>query len=60
MKVIITNLKCLAACRIELKNLLSEAELRKMQDLQAKLDEVELFEGIESKPKDDLSPEEIL
>lgn len=60
MKVFITNLKCLAACRIELKSLLSEAELRKMQDLQEKLDEVELFEGIKSKPKDDLSPEEIL
>lgn len=47
-------------CRFELRKLLGAEEIQKIKELQALLDSVKVFEDQESKPKSELSAEEIL
>lgn len=43
------NIECLVACRIELKDLLSEDEQRAIKMMQKKIDEIHLFDGQDRK-----------
>ena len=61
MKIYAANIAALAACRIEMQDILSEDEVSNIQRLQyGKLEELSLLEGQKDKPDEELTPEEIL
>ena len=54
------NLDCLMACRIEMKQILPNAELKKIQEFQIhKLDSLQLFVDQGDKEEGDLNSEEL-
>ena len=54
------NIDCLMACRLEMKHILPESELKLIHAFQIReLENVKLFEGQSSKADEDLTPEEI-
>lgn len=60
LKIYQANIECLVACRIEMKEILPEDELRMLKALQVNvLEEIKLFEGQAEKQDEDLTAEEI-